>query len=173
MATKPVVPLLNFDIDNRPRQVIAIDGTHYPLRRGDDLSIDTSRELGRLLKTYADLNVLIERKGQRLARATKAQLDTVMKDLCRIIIAAPPAVLHKLTPVMRFRTINVFLTLSLTSRLNAAKAMDQAGQISDRALSDVLSGKTSSPSSAGSSAATRSIGSRGTRSRSSGSTRTS
>jgi hypothetical protein len=171
MATTPTspVPLLSFEIDTKPRNVIAIDGKNYELRRPDDLTIDASNALAGKLRTYGQLNIIIEKQG-RLTHQSRTQLTETMADLCRLILAAPPAILKKMTPVMRYRVINVFLTLSLTNGIKAAKAMELSGQISNQALDAVLSGKTSSRSSAGSMGAIRSRGSRNTRSASSGGT---
>ncbi len=166
--TTPIVPLLSLEVENRPRHVIAIDGVNYTLRRSDDLSIEASRELAVQLKTFGQISDLA-RQPKALARATRAQLDKVLRDLCALILAAPPAVLKKITPVQRFRIVNVFLMLSLKNRLSSTKALESMGQIQDRAIDALLTGKTSSPNSSGSSAATRSPGSRRTRSRSSAS----
>lgn len=167
--TKPV-PLLNFQIDTKPRQVIAIDGKTYELRRPDDLTIDASVALSAHMRTYAELQVALRGKPA-VSRKAKTQLGETMKALCALMVAAPPAILQKLTPIMRFRVINVFLTLSLTNRAKAAKAMELSGQLSDQAIAAVLAGKTGSPSSAASTAATPSRGSRATRSGSSSSTK--
>jgi hypothetical protein len=160
MATHPHVPLLDFSVDTAPRQIIRIDNHDYQLRRNDDLSIDGSMNLGRKLRGFGELVAVQQRQG-KLNKVSKERLGVLLKEICAAVLDAPPRVQRKLTPVMRFRIVNVFLMLSLTT-LRSAKATVLSGQVH---IPDArLAGMMSSLGSAGSTAATRSRGGRATRS---------
>jgi hypothetical protein len=153
-------PLLDLTSEDTERHVLKFDGQTYAFRRGDDLSIQASRDLGRDLTTFHQLGSLLEKKG-RLQKNAGVQLETVMRRICAAVLEAPPSVHRKLTSVQRFRIIRVFLMLSLAPAL-AAKAAAANGPITKTPRRSA--GTKSFPSSNGSTAATRSTGGRGIRS---------
>lgn len=166
---RPTTPLLDLTIDNAPRDVIRIDGKDYVLRRSDDLSIDTSQKLGGRLRELAGIAVLRQKEG-KVSRKVEKRLGVLLEEVCCDVLAAPPAVLKKLTPVMRFRIANVFQVRSLLTLRSAQsiaasgqpKALDRIIERESRRLS--ADGKTSSRGSSASMAAISSRGGRSTRS---------
>jgi hypothetical protein len=157
MAPTTSAPLLDLNVDNVAPRFVRIDGQDYVLRGPDDLSIQASRALARHLRSYTEIVAVQEKQG-RLSRAAEQSLDRLLKTICPMVLDAPPRVLAKLKPVHRYRVVNVFCMLSLTSLASA-----RATAVSGRPVPPRQPGKTSSQASSVSTVATRSRGGASTR----------
>lgn len=149
-------PLLNLDTIAPPASVV-IDGTPYAILAPDALNVLDFRRLQRLigrLNTLDAQELLTDDEG--------AELQHLFNAICRIVLLAPAEVHDKLTDLQRIAIYGSFAQLP-SNVLQLVGAMMLGGAV----IPASSIGANASPVSSGSSAAPRSTGSRGRRSRSS------
>ena len=156
MDTPNPVPLIDLDVDDKPRDVVRINKTNYELRQMDDLSIvqqsRIGRELGELWKLVAGLQVPADDDTIRDNR-----LATLVDSICNVILIAPPTILAALKPGQKLKIAQVFSLLWLRGP-DAVKAI-VPGQV--KGEQPILKrGSTPPRAAAGSTADRRSAGSR-------------
>jgi len=155
MADHPQkVPLLNLDTFTEHPSV-KIDGVLYGLSPLDALSVfafqrvrKVAPQIGRLLK-------------KEITEDESSELETLLVEMCQILLDAPPEVRAKLTVLQQLSVYTAFLMLPRPTLLRAV-----GGQLGTEETSP--SGAPSRRGSHGSTGARRSNGSRPSRSRSSG-----
>jgi len=157
---KPITPLLDLSTETPARLVIKIDGESYTLRRFDDFSILDSQQVIRDIQRMFELGDAAltpkRRRSRQAQQAAENAFNAVVLKIVKAVLVAPPALVRKLTANQCGDIVTVFIRLSLTSA-EAVKAL--AGLRPDGRKS----GSTSSPSSRGSTVATRSTGGSGSR----------
>lgn len=149
MADRTVLDLTT----DTPRNVIAIDGIPYPVRGGDDLTLDQYQFLERVTPRAGVLLEKLE-KSISLTKAEGTELEALLAAMTPIALDAPPEVLGKLKALQRLMIFRTFMTLSTPAIVAAARAFEQVEGGS------LLGGKPSPDSSGSTRGARRARGSR-------------
>jgi len=115
MADKNVLDLTT-DTD---RPVVSIDGIAYPLRTARDLTLQDFKHLERISIRTGDLMT----RTRTLTKAENHELTVRLKEVAKIAVDAPAAVLAKLTAVQRVMVFKVFTELLTPTLILAARAI--------------------------------------------------
>src|SRR5438045_9385472 len=99
MADKNVLDLTT-DTD---RPVVSIDGIAYPLRTARDLTLQDFKHLERISIRTGDLMT----RTRTLTKGENHELTVRLKEVAKIAVDAPAAVLAKLTAVQRVTVFKV------------------------------------------------------------------
>lgn len=126
MADKNILDLTT-DTD---RPVVTIDGLAYPLRTARDLTLQDFKNLERLSIRTSDLMT----RARTLTKGENLELGTRLKEVAKIALEAPPAVLAKLSDVQRVMVFKVFTELLTPTLILAVRAIgtDQTAALARR-----------------------------------------
>lgn len=97
--------VLSIDASPEPR-LVAIHGTRYPLRSRDDLSIGQSMRYDKAIAELPPLVTLL-RDGAELTDAQDEQVTALVHQLSALALAAPAAVVERLTLEQRMQIVMV------------------------------------------------------------------
>jgi hypothetical protein len=153
MADKTILDLTT----ESDRPVVKIDGVGYPLRTSNDLTLEQYRFLERVSIRVADLL----QRSSTLTKVENAELNTRLKEVAKVALEAPAAVLGKLTPIHRVMIFKVFSELLTPTLIQAIRAMGTDQTLAAAALRS--HGKKQSPGSYASMAGLLKPGRRGRR----------
>lgn len=115
MADKNILDLTT-DTD---RPVVTIDGLAYPLRTARDLTLQDFKTLERLSIRTSDLMT----RARTLTKDENRELGIRLKEVAKIALEAPPAVLAKLSDVQRVMVFKVFTELLTPTLILAVRAI--------------------------------------------------
>jgi hypothetical protein len=120
MADKQILDLTT----ETDRPVVRIDGIAYPLRTARDLTLQDFKSLERLSIRTSELMT----RARSLTKDENRELAVRLKEVAKIALDAPPAVLAKLSDVQRVMVFKVFTELLTPTLIMAARAIatDQA-----------------------------------------------
>ena len=144
--------ILDLTTDN-DRPVVTIDAIGYPLRTARDLTLQDFRFLERVSLRVGDLLS----RSQALTKREGEELEGRLKEIARVALEAPPAILAKLTTIQRVMIFKVFSELLTPTLILAARAIG-TDQIAEAEAERRSSGAKRSPVSYGSTAGRRKPG---------------
>ena len=134
MADKTILDLTT-DTD---RPVVKIDGIGYPLRTSNDLTLENFRYLERVSLRVGELMT----RSKVFTKGENAELEQRLKEIAKLALDAPPAVLRKLTAIHRVLIFKVFSELLAPELISASRAAT-----ADQAPASRSPGKMQSPGS--------------------------
>ncbi len=112
------------------RNVIAIDAIPYPIRQGDDLTLEQYQFLERVTPRAAVLLGKLE-TSVAVTPAEGGELEALLARLMPIALDAPAEVLAKLKPIQRLMVFRSFMTLSTPAMVKATRAFEAANTAID------------------------------------------
>jgi hypothetical protein len=143
MADTNTIRVLDLTTDT-PRPTVAIDKIEYPLRGGDDLTLEEYRYLERVTPRAGEL---LEKTP--LTHEEGAELEAYLERIVPLAVQAPEEILAKLKPIQRLMIFQTFMTLSTPAILAAARALER-GNLAAAAAASGSSGRRQSRGSSGS-----------------------
>lgn len=112
------------------RPVVKIDGIGYPLRTSSDLTLEQYRYLERV---SARVGSLLSR-SKSLTKIENGELETRLKEIAGVALAAPAPVLRKLTSIQRVMIFKVFTELLTPTLVQAIRAIGTDHKMAATAL---------------------------------------